>query len=246
MRRRTRIMLLGSIATLFCVAAALLYMMGDRFTPPRTDISPAPMAGPPRTRPAETTATPPARVDTAPLARSDGTIETPPEPLDSIFTTESDSTFQYFVPTMTIPVAGVRPEQLIDTYSDARSEGRVHNAIDIPAAHGTPVLAAADGRIVKLFASRLGGTTIYQSTVKGDLIFYYAHLDRYADGIAEGQSVRRGQTIAYVGNTGNAGVDNYHLHFAIWIVTDPKRYWDGITINPYPLLRRTPAIGPGV
>lgn len=138
-----------------------------------------------------------------------------------------------------IPVAGVRPDQLLDTFQDARSEGRVHDAIDIPAPRGTPVLAAADGRIVKLFQSVPGGTTIYQLGTDDKTIYYYAHLDRYVDNLAEGRPVRRGETIAYVGDTGNAGPGNYHLHFSISIVSDPKRYWQGTNINPYPLLRGT-------
>lgn len=135
-----------------------------------------------------------------------------------------------------IPVAGVRPEQLRDTFNEARSEGRVHDAIDIPAPHGTPVLAAADGRIVKLFLSVRGGITIYELDPDNRTIYYYAHLDRYAEGLAEGQFVHRGDVIAYVGDTGDAGPGNYHLHFSISIVSDPKRYWEGTNINPYPLL----------
>jgi len=136
-----------------------------------------------------------------------------------------------------IPVAGVRPEQLLDTFSDSRSEGRVHDAIDIPAPLGTPVYAVADGEIVRLFQSDRGGTTIYQSSVDKKLIYYYAHLQRYADGLADGKFVRQGEVIGFVGDTGNAGVGNYHLHFSIAIVSDPKRYWEGTNINPYPLLR---------
>ena len=136
-----------------------------------------------------------------------------------------------------IPVAGVRPEQLLDTFGDARSEGRLHDAIDIAAPAGTPVLAAANGRIVKLFQSERGGTTIYQLGPNQDVIFYYAHLAGYAPGLAEGNNVRQGDVIAYVGDTGNAGTGNYHLHFSIAMVSDPKRYWEGTNINPYPLLR---------
>ena len=143
-----------------------------------------------------------------------------------------------------IPVAGVKPEQLIDTFDDARSEGRVHDAIDIMAPAETPVLAAANGKIVKLFQSEKGGTTIYQLNEKQDLIFYYAHLSRYADGLAEGDPVRQGQVIAYVGDTGNAGAGNYHLHFSIAAVSDPKRYWEGTNINPYPLLQNRARITP--
>ena len=136
-----------------------------------------------------------------------------------------------------IPVAGVKPEQLLDTFDDARSEGRVHDAIDIPAPAETAVLAAADGKILKLFQSERGGTTIYQLSADQKFIFYYAHLSHYVDGLTEGQPVQQGQQIAYVGDTGNAGSGNYHLHFSIAIVSDPKRYWDGTSINPYPLLQ---------
>ena len=136
-----------------------------------------------------------------------------------------------------VPVAGVQRSQLLDTFSDSRSEGRVHDAIDIRAAAGTPVLAAADGQIIKLFQSERGGTTIYQLSTNQKLIFYYGHLQRYVDGLTEGKYVRQGEVIGYVGDTGNAGPGNYHLHFSIALVTDPKRYWEGTNINPYPLLR---------
>jgi murein DD-endopeptidase MepM/ murein hydrolase activator NlpD len=136
-----------------------------------------------------------------------------------------------------IPVAGVRPEQLQDTFAAARSEGRVHDAIDIQAPRGTPVLAAADGPIVKLFQSERGGTTIYQLSTDAKFVYYYAHLDRYAEGLAEGHFVKQGETIAYVGDSGNAGPGNYHLHFSVAQISDPKNFWHGININPYPLLR---------
>ncbi len=137
-----------------------------------------------------------------------------------------------------IPVSGVKPAQLHDTFTDARSEGRVHDAIDIAAPQGTPVIAAADGEIIKLFESERGGTTIYQLSTDKKLVYYYAHLQRYADGLAAGKLVHQGVIIAYVGDTGNAGAGNYHLHFSIAIVSDPSRYWEGTNINPYPLLHK--------
>lgn len=136
-----------------------------------------------------------------------------------------------------IPVQGVRVDQLQDTFMDARTEGRVHDAIDIPAPSGTPVLATADGEIAKLFQSERGGTTVYQYSADKKLVYYYAHLQRYADGLAPGKSVRQGEVIAYVGDTGNAGPGNYHLHFSISVIPNPTRYWEGTNINPYPLLR---------
>jgi murein DD-endopeptidase MepM/ murein hydrolase activator NlpD len=137
-----------------------------------------------------------------------------------------------------VPVAGVRPEQLRDTFSESRSEGRVHDAIDIAAPLDTPVLAAADGTIIKLFQSERGGTTVYQLSADKKFIYYYAHLHRYAEGLAEGHLAKQGETIAYVGDSGNAGAGNYHLHFSVALVSDPKRFWEGVNINPYPLLKR--------
>jgi murein DD-endopeptidase MepM/ murein hydrolase activator NlpD len=137
-----------------------------------------------------------------------------------------------------IPVAGVRPEQLQDTYTQSRSEGRTHNAIDIMAARNTPVVAAADGRIIKLFQSERGGITLYQLGTDNRTVYYYAHLERYADGLAENRFARRGELLGYVGDSGNAGRDNCHLHFSIWLITDPKRFWDGENLNPYPLLTK--------
>jgi peptidoglycan LD-endopeptidase LytH len=179
------------------------------------------------TAPAETTS--PAEIPTP--------AETPTAEADPFPTTPSAPPSFVGQLNLIIPVSGVRPEQLIDTFADSRSEGRLHDAIDIPAPAETPVLAAADGKILKLFQSERGGTTIYQLGPNEELVFYYAHLSRYADGLAEGNVVRQGDVIAYVGDTGNAGPGNYHLHFSIAAVSDPKRYWEGTNINPYPLLR---------
>jgi murein DD-endopeptidase MepM/ murein hydrolase activator NlpD len=137
---------------------------------------------------------------------------------------------------LSVPVAGVRPEDLRDTYTQSRSEGRTHDAIDIMAPRGTPVVAAADGPIIKLFQSVPGGITAYQLATDNRTILYYAHLERYADGLAEGHFARRGEVIGYVGDTGNAGAGNYHLHFSVSITNDPKRWHGGTNINPYPLL----------
>ena len=141
--------------------------------------------------------------------------------------------------TLLLPVAGVQAAQLHDTFTDARSAGRSHDAIDIMAPAGTPVLAVADGHVEKLFDSARGGLTIYQFEPGGKLAYYYAHLQRYADGLAEGQAVKRGQVIGYVGSTGNASPDAPHLHFAILVLGPEKRWWEGTAINPYPLLGGT-------
>lgn len=135
-----------------------------------------------------------------------------------------------------IPVFGVKREQLQDTFSDSRSEGRTHNAIDIMAPLGTPVVAAADGEIAKFFDSEQGGVTIYQYNKDKTIVYYYAHLARRADTIKEKDFVKRGTVIGFVGDTGNAGAGNYHLHFSVSKIESPERFWEGENINPYPLL----------
>ncbi len=136
-----------------------------------------------------------------------------------------------------IPVKGVKREQLQDTFNDARSTGRVHNAIDIMAAQGTPVVATADGEIAKFFDSQLGGITIYQYSADKRRVYYYAHLQSRSDQIGEKQFVRRGTVIGYVGDTGNAGAGNFHLHFGISDIESPDKYWKGVDVNPFPLLK---------
>lgn len=140
-----------------------------------------------------------------------------------------------------VPVAGVEREWLVGSFDDERGEGRRHEAIDIPAARGTPVVAVDDGRIARLFTSEAGGLTVYQFDAAERFVYYYAHLDGYAPGLAEGEVVRRGQELGYVGTTGNAPPGVPHLHFAIMRLTAEKRWWDGTAIDPYPLLRRAPS-----
>lgn len=135
-----------------------------------------------------------------------------------------------------IPVQGIAASQLTDTFTDARSANRLHDAIDIMAPAGTPVLAVADGHVEKLFDSKLGGLTIYHFNNDDTLAYYYGHLQRYADGISEKQSIKRGQLLGYVGSTGNASPDGPHLHFAVFMLGPEKQWWKGDAINPYPLL----------
>lgn len=164
-----------------------------------------------------------------------------PAPLASapIIAAETVPTPQPSLP-LVIPVVGVRPNALSDTFSDARSGGRVHDAIDIMAARGTPVIAVADGKVVKLFNSKQGGLTLYQFDPSTTYAYYYAHLDSYASGIVEGRQVRRGELIGYVGSSGNASPDAPHLHFAIFVLGPEKNWWQGTAVNPYPLLRGQP------
>lgn len=140
-----------------------------------------------------------------------------------------------------IPVAGVRAAELKDTYGAPRSGGRGHKGIDIFAARGTPVLAAAEGVIVERDSSGAGGLSIYERGMDGRTIYYYAHLNGYRAGLKEGDLVRQGDVIGYVGSTGNV-TGSPHLHFAVFTVTDPNRWWRGRDLNPYELLR---AASPG-
>jgi len=129
----------------------------------------------------------------------------------------------------------LKPSDLHDTFSEARN-GRPHEAIDIMAPRGTLVLAIDDGVIQKLFTSKQGGLTVYQFDTEQIYCYYYAHLDRYAEGLAERKFLRRGDRIGYVGSTGDASPQAPHLHLAIFQLGPEKRWWEGTPINPYPIL----------
>jgi peptidoglycan LD-endopeptidase LytH len=140
-----------------------------------------------------------------------------------------------------IPVAGVTRAGLVDTFADARGTDRSHNAIDIMASRGTPIVAAADGNVEKLYFSEGGGgISIYIRSPDRRWTYYYAHLDRYAPGLTEGQQVQRGAVIGFVGSTGSASPEGPHLHFAVNFMAPGERWWQGMPVNPYPLLA-----GPG-
>jgi murein DD-endopeptidase MepM/ murein hydrolase activator NlpD len=138
---------------------------------------------------------------------------------------------------LTLPVQGIKKDDLRDTFDEMRGGSRRHEAMDILAPRNTPVFAVEDGKIARLFLSDAGGITIYQYDPTETYVYYYAHLERYAEGLKEGDSVKRGQVIGYVGTTGNAPRDTPHLHFAIFKMTDDKRWWQGTPIDPYSVLR---------
>lgn len=142
---------------------------------------------------------------------------------------------------LAIPVAGIGARELVDTYTQSRSGGaRVHNAIDIMAPRGRPVIAAAPGTVEKLFFSQGGGgISAYVRSDDGNWIYYYAHLDAYAPGLREGQRVNRGDPIGTVGATGNANPTGPHLHFAVHRMAPGERWHEGTPVNPYPLLAGT-------
>ncbi|MEO7635583.1 MAG: M23 family metallopeptidase [Sphingomicrobium sp.] len=145
---------------------------------------------------------------------------------------------------LSIPVEGIDSGALIDTFTAARAGGaRRHDAIDIMAPEGTPVRAAADGKVEKLFNSVRGGITIYIRSPDRRWTYYYAHLQGYAPGLAENQQVRRGQFLGRVGHTGDASPDGPHLHFAINQMQPEEKWWHGQPVNPYPLLAGKKARG---
>jgi murein DD-endopeptidase MepM/ murein hydrolase activator NlpD len=133
-----------------------------------------------------------------------------------------------------VPVEGLSVTQLRDNFAERRGT-RVHEAIDLLAPRGTPVVAVDDGVVKKLFTSGAGGLTVYQFDPGETYSYYYAHLDRYADGLVEGKRLRKGDRVGYVGTTGNAPPGTPHLHFTIYKLPPDKKWWQGTPINPYPL-----------
>jgi len=138
---------------------------------------------------------------------------------------------------LVVPVAGMAASSLRSTFQELRSGGRTHKAMDILAPRGTPVVAVGDGRLVKLFTSAQGGLTIYQFDREERFCYYYAHLDSYAANLNEGQEATRGQIIGYVGTTGNAPPGAPHLHFAIFKIGAEKKWWDGVPIDPFLVIK---------
>jgi murein DD-endopeptidase MepM/ murein hydrolase activator NlpD len=138
---------------------------------------------------------------------------------------------------MQVPVSGIAPTMLHDTFDELRGGTRRHDALDIPAARGTPVVSATGGRVLRLFDSKAGGLMVYAADSTGRFILMYGHLDAYQPGLAAGQLLRRGQPLGTVGTTGNAPVNVPHLHFAVARSSNVNEWWKGVPVNPYPLLR---------
>jgi peptidoglycan LD-endopeptidase LytH len=158
-----------------------------------------------------------------------------PAPLPAVATTVPTDVKPASEPLL-LPVAGVSAKELTNTFDQPRGTERKHEALDIPAPKGTPVFAVSDGKIVKLFTSKPGGLTVYQFDPLEKYSYYYAHLDRYAPNLKEGQTIRRGEMIGYVGTSGNADPAVPHLHFAVFELDAKKNWWEGAPVNPYPLL----------
>lgn len=159
-----------------------------------------------------------------------------PAPADGSAPRPTADELRWLAASLVIPVQGVRASELHDSFTEARGGGtRSHEALDIPAPRGTPVLSAANGTLRRLFTSHDGGLMIYASDASDRFILMYAHLDRYADGMADGIPLKQGQVIGYVGTTGNAPPNLPHLHFAL-ARGDGAHWWKGVAIDPYPLL----------
>jgi peptidoglycan LD-endopeptidase LytH len=166
-------------------------------------------------------------------AASGGPAPVPPLPASSL----SEDVRDLARRDLEIPVENVRPEQLTRQFDQLRDSTRRHEALDILAPRNTPVRAVEDGRIAKLFLSKAGGITIYQFDPSERYCYYYAHLERYADGLHEGQQVSKGQVIGYVGTSGNAPKNTPHLHFAVFRLTPDKHWWEGTPLDPFDILR---------
>jgi murein DD-endopeptidase MepM/ murein hydrolase activator NlpD len=142
-----------------------------------------------------------------------------------------------------IPVAGVSPSKIEDSFTAARDGERVHNAVDILAPRNTPIVAADDGTILRMSTNPLGGITIYAADRDREFVYYYAHLDHYRDGVVAGQKIQKGDTLGFVGTTGNAPKDGPHLHFQIMLWPSDGKYWNGEPVNPYPVLHGATSSG---
>lgn len=142
-------------------------------------------------------------------------------------------------PALAMPIEGLAPSDLRDSFAEGRG-GHRHEAIDIPEPRGTPVVAVDDGVVEKIFESVPGGHTVYQFNLNRTYCYYYAHLDRYAEGLTQGRMLRRGDRVGYVGTSGNAPKNAPHLHFAISRLGREKRWWEGTPIDPFPILTSSP------
>lgn len=170
--------------------------------------------------------------------RSPDRLRAQPVATDTIPT--RNASLRFNVRSLLVPVEGVSPEDIDNTFTARRSGGRVHRAVDIMAPHGTPALAISDGEITRIHTNRLGGKVLYLRSADGSHDFYYAHLDRYYPGIRVGSIVRQGDVIGYVGNTGNARTTPPHLHFQILRRSGSGR---GTPVNPYTVFHQSDLYG---
>lgn len=136
-------------------------------------------------------------------------------------------------PLLAFPVTGLDTRAIQSGFGAERDGGmRAHRGVDIFAARGTDALAAVDGWVTRVDATRRGGNVVWLTPIFGDLRLYYAHLDRQL--VEVGQFVRRGDVIGTVGNTGNAATTPPHLHFGVYVRRAGQR---GGATDPVSFLR---------
>lgn len=180
-----------------------------------------------------------AKVEVKPTSKAEPSpVATPPPvPASDVPVLSANPVEELRRRSLELPVDGIKRAELRDTFNEARGGSRKHEALDVLAPRHTPVLAVEDGTIARLFFSDAGGITVYQFDPGKKFCYYYAHLQRYADGLKEGAAIKRGQVIGYVGTTGNAPRETPHLHFAIFQLDDEKKWWQGTPIDPYSVLK---------
>ena len=215
---------------------AILVVVGERRALPLTDVITTPVGA--GSEPSPRAVDSPVSVEPTKKAAEPPPVLPPPRPdPDAAPVLSADPTGKLEDRDLELPVQGVTKDALRSSFDESRSGSRKHEAIDILAPMNTPVLAVENGTIAKLFRSDAGGITIYQFDPSATYVYYYAHLDHYAAGLAEKQRVRKGQVIGYVGVTGNAPKNTPHLHFAIFKLTEEKKWWQGTPIDPYHVLK---------
>lgn len=228
------------------VMAALFAIFPDQTRPALATSNPAPAPAPPSSAPAlksaDSAKAPPAPApveEVRPTSPSEPPAVTAPEEPQAVAIPSIgvDPIEDLKNRRLDLPIKGAVPEDVKDMFNELRGGSRRHEALDMLAPRNTPVVAVEAGTIGRLFNSKAGGITIYQFDPTTTYVYYYAHLEKYADGLEEGDKVKRGQLIGYVGTTGNAPPNTPHLHFAIFKMTDQKRWWEGTPINPFQVLR---------
>lgn len=203
---------------------ALVSSRGEPRVVPAVDARPANQAAAPARNPASAVAAvPDATLADAPVPLSD-----PPDLDDAIEDLRKRR--------LDVPIA-IERSALHSSFAETRGGSRQHEAMDLLAPRHTPVVAVEAGIIARLFNSKAGGITVYQFDPTTSYAYYYAHLQRYADGLEEGATVSRGQVLGYVGTSGNAPQNTPHLHFAIFVLDKDKRWWQGTPIDPFDVLR---------
>jgi murein DD-endopeptidase MepM/ murein hydrolase activator NlpD len=197
-------------------------------TPESAGIKPSPASAP-----ASASASAPTAAPVTTAGATPGGVPVPADPAASSAMTDAEYLLLRHI---LVPVAGADMSRVEDTFNDARDGDRVHHAIDILAPRGTPILAADDGRILRMSTNTLGGISMYTVDPNTRLVYYYAHMDHYNDAMSPGRTIVKGDTLGFVGTTGNAPKDTPHLHFQVMRWPSDGKYWNGEPIDPFEAL----------